>query len=434
MNSVEKIASNADGKPVQSTTSTKISQTWLASQTGPIAQSISSRGRRPRSPPPASRLQRPAPKSAPPKTAYIVAPIHEDDGDGVRAAHREPLRGDSRGRRPCPGRTARRRRPAVLAPPAPRHRPQRDDQRRAERGVERHDRGERDPDAACVRDRVRRAHDVVDDPRLAPDLGHDPAALQRDHRGHAGDARPRGGTSATAGSPLAPPADAEPERRDRSAACRSRPSCRRHQCSIVLAGGRSSGGTESSPVTCVLVLQPTRNESKPGIPIPPLTPLDVQLPKMYSVTSVEVCLDALHRRELDRLVLGDRARGRVADRELDRRGDARDRQRDQQPEPMDAVTPAAQHPDGVDRGDEEPGDQVRREDHVRNLVGHRRVEDHLQRLDRRDRCRSSGEKPCGWFIHEFTATTENAPPRPAITTGTPVQKCVHGDRRFQPKM
>ena len=50
------------------------------------------------------------------------------------------------------------------------------------------------------------------------------------------------------------------------------------QCSIVLAGGRSSGGTESSPVTCVLVLQPTRNESKPGIPIPPLTPLDVQRP------------------------------------------------------------------------------------------------------------------------------------------------------------
>ena len=50
------------------------------------------------------------------------------------------------------------------------------------------------------------------------------------------------------------------------------------QCSIVLAGGRSSAGTESSPVTCVLVLQPTRNESKPGIPIPPLTPLDVHRP------------------------------------------------------------------------------------------------------------------------------------------------------------
>ena len=74
MNSVEKMASKADGKPVQRTTSTKISQTWFASHTGPIAQSISARGRRPRSPPPASRLQKPAPKSAPPKTAYIVMP------------------------------------------------------------------------------------------------------------------------------------------------------------------------------------------------------------------------------------------------------------------------------------------------------------------------------------------------------------------------
>ena len=61
------------------------------------------------------------------------------------------------------------------------------------------------------------------------------------------------------------------------------------QCSIVLSGGRSAGGTESRPVTCVLVLQPTRNESSPGIGIPPFTPLDVQRPKMYSVTSVEVC-------------------------------------------------------------------------------------------------------------------------------------------------
>ena len=50
------------------------------------------------------------------------------------------------------------------------------------------------------------------------------------------------------------------------------------QCSIVLNGGRSSGGTESRPITWVLVLQPTRNESNPGIPIPPFTPFDVHLP------------------------------------------------------------------------------------------------------------------------------------------------------------
>ena len=50
------------------------------------------------------------------------------------------------------------------------------------------------------------------------------------------------------------------------------------QCSIVLSGGRSSGGTESSPVTWVSVLQPTRNESKPGMPMPPFTPSSVQMP------------------------------------------------------------------------------------------------------------------------------------------------------------
>ena len=37
MYSVEKIAPNAVGYAVHTTTSTKISQTWLASQTGPIA-------------------------------------------------------------------------------------------------------------------------------------------------------------------------------------------------------------------------------------------------------------------------------------------------------------------------------------------------------------------------------------------------------------
>ena len=35
--SVDMIAAKAVGNPVHSTTSTKISQTWLASHTGPIA-------------------------------------------------------------------------------------------------------------------------------------------------------------------------------------------------------------------------------------------------------------------------------------------------------------------------------------------------------------------------------------------------------------
>jgi hypothetical protein len=44
---VEAIAANAGGNAVQSTTRTKTSQTWLASQTGAIDLSIRSRCRRP---------------------------------------------------------------------------------------------------------------------------------------------------------------------------------------------------------------------------------------------------------------------------------------------------------------------------------------------------------------------------------------------------
>ena len=66
---VNVIDAYASGKHVQSTTQVKISQTWFASHTGPIACSITERGRAPRSAPPAIRSQNPAPKSAPPNTA-----------------------------------------------------------------------------------------------------------------------------------------------------------------------------------------------------------------------------------------------------------------------------------------------------------------------------------------------------------------------------
>jgi len=45
---------------------------------------------------------------------------------------------------------------------------------------------------------------------------------------------------------------------------------------------------------------------------------------------------------------------------------------------------------------------------------------------------ASSSKPCGWFIHELTATTLKAPPIPAITIGTPVQKCFQPSIRFHP--
>ena len=87
MNSVEKIASNAGEKPVQRTTRTKISQTWLASQTGPIAESISSRGRRPLA---AAGQQAPEPRAevGAAEDGVHRQPDEEDDGDGVGLAHR----------------------------------------------------------------------------------------------------------------------------------------------------------------------------------------------------------------------------------------------------------------------------------------------------------------------------------------------------------
>jgi hypothetical protein len=67
--SVEKIEPNATGNAVHTITSTKISQTWLASHTGLIERSIMARTPPPRSVPPAVRSQKPAPKSALPSTA-----------------------------------------------------------------------------------------------------------------------------------------------------------------------------------------------------------------------------------------------------------------------------------------------------------------------------------------------------------------------------
>ena len=66
---VDMIEAKAVGNPVQSMTRTKISQTWLASHTGPIECSIRGRWRPRRWAPPAIRSQAPAPKSAPPSRA-----------------------------------------------------------------------------------------------------------------------------------------------------------------------------------------------------------------------------------------------------------------------------------------------------------------------------------------------------------------------------
>ena len=69
MERVENIDPKATGNAVQMITSTKMSQTWLASHTGLIERWIIPRTAPPRRVPPAVRSQKPPPKSAPPSTA-----------------------------------------------------------------------------------------------------------------------------------------------------------------------------------------------------------------------------------------------------------------------------------------------------------------------------------------------------------------------------
>src|SRR5262245_333545 len=82
-NTVSVIDAYASGKQVHNTTQVKMSQTWLASHTGPIACSITARGRAPRAAPPAIRSQNPAPKSAPPNTAYARMPMNSTTAAAV---------------------------------------------------------------------------------------------------------------------------------------------------------------------------------------------------------------------------------------------------------------------------------------------------------------------------------------------------------------
>ena len=153
------------------------------------------------------------------------------------------------------------------------------------------------------------------------------------------------------------------------------------QWSRVFAGGRSFfAGTESSPVTFVSVLKPTSHESRPEF--------DPALDAVLGATTAQVLghvpvglLHALHRGELHRLVVGDRARRGVADRELDRSQDRGHGEGDQQAEAVIMVRCPSRHSHGVHGSDQEAGDEVCRQDHVRDLVRGRRVEDHLQGVD-----------------------------------------------------
>ena len=217
-----------------------------------------------------------------------------------------------------------------------------------------------------LRDRVGRPHDPVDDPGLAPDLGHDPARLQRDDRADARQRdRPQEPLASRAGRACAT-RRSRARRRAGRGRCRSRPSHRRR-------GEASYGrrllvvGDLVEPGDDRVRAEPDQEGVEPG-------DADAALDLAVGADPADVLglvgpglVDALHRRRTSPAGRSaTRARRGVADEELDRGRDRGDGEGDEQPEPVVAVRAAAQHADRVDRGEQEAGDHVGGQEHVEN--------------------------------------------------------------------
>src|SRR5580765_624651 len=161
---------NTGGKQENVSTIARISQTWLASQIGPMAWLITSRWRSRRGPV-ASRSHTPPPKSAPPNSTYAlretaISPARITGSvmsDGTahpsRRVHAAPFGGP--------------RASDDLAVEQPGH-------HRAEEAVERGEAEERYDEARHRCHRVGRPEHAVDDPGLPPDLRHRPPRLDGD--------------------------------------------------------------------------------------------------------------------------------------------------------------------------------------------------------------------------------------------------------------
>ena len=125
------------------------------------------------------------------------------------------------------------------------------------------------------RRRVLDLHVVVDDPRLAADLGHDPAGLHRDHGEHARARRRARRNDRLVGirrrnSQLAP---YQSDSRNSSVPRPTMTSQARWTTLTSEIVGRSPAGTLSRPCTTVAVpvLGSDSHEARPGIGIPPAT-------------------------------------------------------------------------------------------------------------------------------------------------------------------
>ena len=165
--SATEIAANAGGKPVNRMTTTRISQTWFASQIGPIAASTARRcAAAPRAASPADPRRR---RRSPPRRT------------GSRGRARRRSRPRAAGQAPSPRPSVGAGRPGLRAASARQDLLREQvDHRHGEEDVDDREQPERRRLVGEGGDRVGRAHQPAHDPRLPPPLGDQPARPRGD--------------------------------------------------------------------------------------------------------------------------------------------------------------------------------------------------------------------------------------------------------------
>ena len=123
----------------------------------------------------------------------------------------------------------------------------------------------------------------------------------------------------------------------------------------MVAGGRSRGGTAFRPTIFVSARNPVRSDARSGIGMPPVGTPSFMCPPSRSGTWVAVSATISIAANLTGCSLHDLAHRAVAHHHLQRHRERRDGERDQEAEAVEAIAASLQHPDRVDRRDDEAG-------------------------------------------------------------------------------
>jgi hypothetical protein len=226
-----------------------------------------------------------------------------------------------------------------------------------------------DRDGVRPGDRLADSHHVVDDPRLAADLGGDPAGDQRDHRQRArGDHRPAqrpGERAAPEPQVQVDESDQRQQRADPDHCLEGEP----HYVDRRLVGERDDVQALDDRVR--VVGGEDRQQARD------LDPPDDRVPVVPAaqVLGGASCRlrQALHRGQLDRLILSHVPGGPVADDDLQRRRHRRGGHRDAERGALVAAAAAAQERPRVRAAEHEPCHDEGGEVHVHVLAPEHRV-------------------------------------------------------------